>query len=321
MIQVKSDERVPSVFRQTRDVTYTTALVSQRESPEAVSSRACCELASRICSGDLLAERELVRVFEPSLRRHLRKKIRDQDTADDILQDCFLIVICKLRSNRVRDTSRLHGFIYGVARMLMLTNSRRTRNILPGPVVDDCAGEDTTPEDAYERNESLARVLRIVQTLPSDRDRQILERYYLLGESSELIRKDMCLSAGGFRLALHRARRRAQNATQSACPDFCGRGHTMREAARYGRKQDQCNNAPPCAAMGRPAIGIGPRAQGPLGTSSHLEILLECRRHDSNAHPEERRERQQHEIRIDDERRREVERPAANTEGLSRPLL
>jgi RNA polymerase sigma-70 factor (ECF subfamily) len=58
------------------------------------------------------------------------------------------------------------------------------------------------------RREKAALVRRLLEELRSERDRQILFRFYIAEEDKEIIRADMGVTGPEFNMILFRARRR-----------------------------------------------------------------------------------------------------------------
>ena len=79
------------------------------------------ELSRRIREGDVSAESELIRQFEPGLRVLLRRRTGgDHGLLQDLVQETLLVVIQRLRGAGIEDpaeTGRLCG-----------TNSKKSRN-------------------------------------------------------------------------------------------------------------------------------------------------------------------------------------------------
>ena len=73
------------------------------------------------------------------------------------------------------------------------------------------------PEDVVQRQERFKRVVGAVSALP-DKQRQVIVRHALDGDSHELIAADLGLSAGAIRQLMHRARNTVREAAAALLP-------------------------------------------------------------------------------------------------------
>jgi RNA polymerase sigma-70 factor (ECF subfamily) len=169
-------------------------------------------LVRRIGSGDATAEEELVRRYSRGLLFHLRRMTADPDLSDDLHQETFRVVLERLRGGAIADPERLSGFILGTGRNLFLGGWRKqTRrgerdavDVAELEILDDAPG----PLDQVLREEELGEVRRLIGELATDRDRQLLFRFYVAEEAKERICADLGLSSLHFNRVLFRARQR-----------------------------------------------------------------------------------------------------------------
>ena len=177
------------------------------------------QLVARILQGERAAEVELVERYSRGVSIILRRLAGSSPVADDLYQEVFLRAVEKIRAGEVRDPERLSGFICGLARNLAIDYFRRS-----------------APEKAFGETEAglsvqdpapgpLARVLhledspnirQVMSELPSDRDRQVLYRFYLDEEDKENICTDLKLTGLQFNRVLHRARERFRELYQKS---------------------------------------------------------------------------------------------------------
>ena len=156
------------------------------------------------------AVEELYRIFSRGVRYYLCRQLGPQDL-DDKVHDTFLIVVQAIRKGELREPERLMGFVRTVVRRQVAAQidravqTRREQADMDSTVsVSD--GRQTPEETAIIRQheEVAGAVLRSV----SDRDREILTRFYLMEESQEEICEGMHLSETQFRLLKSRAKAR-----------------------------------------------------------------------------------------------------------------
>jgi RNA polymerase sigma-70 factor, ECF subfamily len=179
------------------------------------------ELAHRIRSGDRTAEEELVRRYSRGLLFHLRRTAGDPDVADDLHQETFRVVLERLRGEGVADPARLAGFILGTGRNLFLGGWRKRSRRGEGTSLDALDGVTADPPDPVPgqldqvlREEEILKVRRLIGELGTDRDRQILFRFYVAEEGKERICADLGLDSVHFNRVLFRARQRFKELLQ-----------------------------------------------------------------------------------------------------------
>jgi RNA polymerase sigma-70 factor (ECF subfamily) len=167
-------------------------------------------LVDSIRRGEIGGMEELYRVFSRGVRFYLCRQLGPQDL-DDKVHDTFLIVVQAIRKGELREPERLMGFVRTVVRRQVAAQidravqSRRDQaEMESGAFVSD---HRDTPEEAaiLRQHEEVAEtVLRGV----SDRDREILTRFYLMEQTQQEICDEMNLSETQFRLLKSRAKAR-----------------------------------------------------------------------------------------------------------------
>jgi RNA polymerase sigma-70 factor (ECF subfamily) len=171
-----------------------------------------CELVRRIQDGDPAAEAELVARFSEGLSFLLRRWTRDRTAAEDLFQETFRLALEKIRKGEVRDPDRLPGFLRSLAKNLSIEHYRRGARREVREEEIEAAAEMTAPEAGQLgqllRREKAALVRQVLEELGSERDRQVLFRFYIAEEDKEQIRSDLGLTGPEFNLVLFRARRR-----------------------------------------------------------------------------------------------------------------
>ena len=170
------------------------------------------ELSRRIREGDVSAESELIRQFEPGLRVLLRRRTGgDHGLLQDLVQETLLVVIQRLRGAGLEDPDKLAAFAAQTARNLAIASLRKTERQKTD--IDSAATErnpDTSRgvETIVEDVEAAMAVRALLRELPQARDRLMLKRFYLEDHDKDIICQEMQLSEAAFNQALSRARRR-----------------------------------------------------------------------------------------------------------------
>jgi RNA polymerase sigma-70 factor, ECF subfamily len=175
------------------------------------------DLVSRIQAGDRRAEAELVECYNRIVTTIIRRKVGDTAVADDLYQETFCIVLEKIRDGGIREAEKLPGFVCGVARNRVIKYFQRAAR-------QESLTEETLPliHSASDQLEELLRkeeadiVRQILKEMTSERDIQVLFRFYLAEHDKEQICADLGLTSLQFNLVLHRARQRYKELYEQA---------------------------------------------------------------------------------------------------------
>ena len=183
--------------------------------PEALLDRTEAEIARdlvrRIQRGDTAAETRLVERYSRGLLYMLRRTAGDPALADDLHQETFRVVLERLRERGLEEPERLAGFLHRTAKNLFIGGYRK---VIRRKTEGEIDGLDAVPDPAADplheavREEEAALVRRLIGELETDRDRQILYRFYIAEEEKERICADLELSSLHFNRVLFRARQR-----------------------------------------------------------------------------------------------------------------
>lgn len=192
--------------------------------PDPAEAVAAAALAARIRTGDSQAEDELVGRYSRGLSYLLRRTTGDPSLAEDLHQETFRIVIQRLRGSGLEQPERLAGFIRRTARNLFLADYRRNARRRSSDLRDSTALRDPAPSPlgCVLQEERVRLVRNLVSELPTDRDRQILYRYYLAEEDKQRICRDLGLSDIHFNRVLFRARQRFRELLERAARQAAG---------------------------------------------------------------------------------------------------
>ncbi len=175
------------------------------------------ELARRIGAGDAGAETELVERYSQGLLFMLRHLSGKTELAEDLHQETFRVVLERLRRRGLEDPAGLLGYLRGTARNLLLGHRRTAERRRTETGADDFEHlVDPAPSQlaAVLRSEACQLVHRLIRELATDRDRQLLYRFYVAEDDKEEICADFGLSSSHFNRVLFRARRRFRTLLQ-----------------------------------------------------------------------------------------------------------
>jgi RNA polymerase sigma-70 factor, ECF subfamily len=168
------------------------------------------ELVMRIQQGDESGMEDLYRLFGRGIRFYLCRQLGVQEL-DDKVHDTFLIVVQAILRGDLREPERLMGFVRTVVRRQVaahidqVVHSRREELHLDvGVRVVDGR---RNPEQHMAFQQKVDFMLQILDRL-SERDREILTRFYLHEQTQDQICQEMDLTETQFRLLKSRAKAR-----------------------------------------------------------------------------------------------------------------
>jgi RNA polymerase sigma-70 factor (ECF subfamily) len=167
------------------------------------------DLVHRIQIGQTDGMEELYQIFSKGIRFYFRRNTGAQE-AEDRMHDAFLLTVQAIRRGELREPERLMGFVQTVAQRQVAAHIRGLINARQGTEIEwggeICAGGGG-PEQAAMLQEREELVKRILAEL-SDRDREVLTRFYLKEQSPSRICLEMALTQTQFRLMKSRAKAR-----------------------------------------------------------------------------------------------------------------
>jgi RNA polymerase sigma factor (sigma-70 family) len=166
---------------------------------------------------------QLYRVFR-MLSGSLRRQTGFQEF-EDKMHDVFLLVIEAIRDGKLREPGSLPSYIHGVARLSICSTIgvRARHQRLSGSLRHWVTGRTgwRTPEEQLEHKQRIQIMRELLATL-SDREREIMTRFYLDEQSKEQICDEMNITDTQFRLTKSRAKQRLER---------IGAAHVNRESA------------------------------------------------------------------------------------------
>jgi len=167
------------------------------------------DLVRRIASGEPAAEAELVERYSRGLLYLLRRLA--PELAEDLHQESFRIVLERLRRRELDDPAGLAGFLRGTARNLVIAERRknaRRRTEADEEELAQAVHPAPGQLSAVLLDEEAETVRQLIRELPTERDRQLLLRFYVGEEDKESLCADLGLDSLHFNRVLFRARQR-----------------------------------------------------------------------------------------------------------------
>jgi len=146
----------------------------------------------------------------PGLRALILRRVRDPHLAADILQDAAVTTLEKLRAGEISQANRIGGYLFRVALNHLRNYRRKDRTALSSSeALESLSHPDENGGTAQIDSATWARVARdVLRELPTPRDRDLLERFYLKEESKEDICRALDLTEEHFNRVIFRARNR-----------------------------------------------------------------------------------------------------------------
>ena len=152
--------------------------------------------------------------FHVPLHQFIRRRVADEATAEDLLQEVFLKI--HQSGSSLKDARRMEGWIYQITRNLIIDHYRSHRQ----PMISLDAGEALDlPEDLPDDdivNELLPCVRAIVLALP-DHDRQAVILTEYQGLTQKELGERLGLSFSGAKSRVQRARERLKQELLACC--------------------------------------------------------------------------------------------------------
>ncbi len=168
-------------------------------------------VVEQISSGDPAGQEVLYRNLAAGARQFLRRRLGTDDVEDRV-HDLFLIVVETIRRGELREPERLMGFVRTVLyRQLsqefsVITRARHTSVPLES-ASGDLRSSAPTPEQQAIAREKIDFMEQTLKTL-SEREYEVLTRFYLREQPSEQICREMRLTQTQFDLLKSRAKAR-----------------------------------------------------------------------------------------------------------------
>jgi len=168
------------------------------------------ELVERIRLEKTDGMEELYQLFSRGIRFYLCRQLGPQEL-DDKVHDTFVVVVQAIRRGELREPERLMGFVRTIVRRQVaahidkVVHNRREQAEFDSTVrVADPRGN---PEEAAIFRQRIGLIRQVLGEL-SERDREILTRFYIDEQSQDLICSEMGLTETQFRLLKSRAKAR-----------------------------------------------------------------------------------------------------------------
>jgi RNA polymerase sigma-70 factor (ECF subfamily) len=165
-------------------------------------------LVDQIKAGQDAGMEHLYKLFSRGIRYYLCRQLGPQELEDKV-HDTFLIVVNAIKRGDLREPERLMGFVRTVVRRQVAAyieqavHTRREQADLETGIT--VADRKRNPEQEAMLKQKAELMKSALEAL-SQRDRDILIRFYLYEQTQEQICREMCLTETQFRLLKSRAK-------------------------------------------------------------------------------------------------------------------
>lgn len=164
--------------------------------------------------------------FHVPLHQFIRRRVADEATAEDLLQEVFLKI--HQQGASLRDTRHLEGWVYQIARNLIVDYYRSRRHRMAP--LDDVEEAGDLPEELPADDvvsELLPCVRAMVLALP-EQDRQALILTEYQGLTQKELGERLGLSFSGAKSRVQRAREKLRQELLACCHfELDRRGHIL----------------------------------------------------------------------------------------------
>jgi len=175
--------------------------------------------------GDRQAESAMLGALRPGVLAVLRfGAFHRWVDAEDLTQETLQVVVERVRAGTIDDPRKVFAFAAATARNMALNAARkmlRQQTVVDSDLVDELAQNlETEPSDMSEADDrQLAQaVMALLDELPTERDREVLVRFYLDGTDKQQLCRELGLSPKHFDRVLMRARTRLRTIIERRAP-------------------------------------------------------------------------------------------------------
>ena len=173
-------------------------------------------IVDRIRQGDAAAGEVLYRTLDKGARFFLQRHLGAQDV-DDRVHDLYLTVTDAIRRGELKHPERLMGFVRTVLYRQLGGEIGRVARRREGEAASDTVSQlptrDSTPEERAIAAQKQALMTQVLREM-SDRDFEVLTRFYIREQAPEQICREMGLTQVQYQLLKSRAKARLTDLMQ-----------------------------------------------------------------------------------------------------------
>ena len=178
--------------------------------------------------------------FHTPLQQFIRRRVSDEATAEDVLQDVFLKI--HLHGEGLKDVKKLESWIYQITRNAIIDSYRGSRPTTTLEAAEVLDLPEELPDDDIV-SELLPCVRAMVRSLP-ELDRQALVLTEYQGLTQKELSERLGLSFSGAKSRVQRAREKLKQQLLECCHfELDRRGHII----DYQPRCHSCETAACCS--------------------------------------------------------------------------
>jgi RNA polymerase sigma-70 factor (ECF subfamily) len=167
--------------------------------------------------------------FHMPLLQFIRRRVHDEETAEDLLQDVFLKIHQQIEI--LKDARKLESWIYQIARYAIIDYYRSKRSVVPLDAPEVCDLPAELPDDDIV-SELFPAVRFMLNSLPA-RDRQALILTEYQGLTQKELGERLGISFSGAKSRVQRAREKLKQELLACCHfELDRRGHILNYQSR-----------------------------------------------------------------------------------------
>lgn len=179
--------------------------------PAVEAARVSPSAEARSRAGRVFEAHEAIVAKYPGLMSLLERRVGDRQLALDLLQDAAVTTLTKLNGGADLSSEVVAGFVFRTA-LNHLRNHRRHERLLAPVDVDAAlsgyAADTASAVDEIQADSNRDLVRSVLRGLSSERDREVLVRFYLDEQEKEAICADLGITSVHFNAVVSRARER-----------------------------------------------------------------------------------------------------------------
>ena len=199
----------PALFQRATGLRYQ-RLTDVTNPPSSMGSTAVAggqELPAHAINHEQIAE--LVRQQYGGLLSLVRRKLKDRELASELVNEAIAITLEHSRLGRLTELQSIGGYVFRVSMNLLRNHQRNVDNRLD--LRADVATLDALVEyesDNLQAAEIRQQARRVIESLASPRDREVIKRFYLAEDDKQVICQELGLTPLQFTQIMSRARQR-----------------------------------------------------------------------------------------------------------------
>lgn len=149
--------------------------------------------------------------FAVELHEYIRRKVRDDETAKDILQDIFLKLFSN--SSRIPEPQKLRNWVFAISRNAVIDHFRKNRKMTN---LTHQIPEMDTSDIEPDGDEFSQCFLPFIQELPP-LERDLLTKVDIQGKKQKILAEEMNISYSGLKSKVQRSREKVKKMFEECC--------------------------------------------------------------------------------------------------------